>query len=359
MTLKRNFTKLTSLMLSAAILAGCDDVPSLGWRSNGPGDTAPPAIDRPAPDSRGVITYETYQVMVARAGDTIPSMAARVGLSPDQLARFNGLSVDHALRSGEVLALPENVGGTVVTGPTGWSPEIAATAINTATLPSTGGIGGSQPSVGTPNSPIQHRVQSGETAYSIARLYNVSVTALASWNGLGPDLTVREDQMLLIPVPDTSRMTVTPTTPTTTSTPQTTNTTTTTTTTPVTTTTSSGGYLTPVEGTVIRTFNPETGRNKSDGIDYSVAAGSPVRAAQAGTVALVSESNGDLGTIVLIRHADGVITVYGRVSNVTVAKGDSVSRGQVIGVVANGSNPSMHFEVRKGTEPVDPAPYLR
>ncbi len=348
--------KLAVLLLSTALLSGCDnmDIPSFGFRSDA-GET-PPAIDRPTPDSRGVITYETYQVMVARPGDTIPAMAGRVGISPDELARFNGLTVDYSLRDGEVLALPENVGGTVVTSPTGWSPEIAATAITTATTP-TGGIGGSQPSVGTPNDPIQHRVQAGETAYSIARIYNVSVTALASWNGLGPDLTVREGQMLIIPVPDTARMVATaepaatPTTPTTTETPVAT--------TPPATTAGAGGFMAPVDGSIIRGFNPQSGRNKSDGIDYAAPAGTSVRAAQAGTVALVSDSSGALGTIVLIRHADGVISVYGRVTNVSVAKGDAVTRGQVIGVVAGGDSPSMHFEIRKGTEPVDPAPYLQ
>jgi len=43
-------------------------------------------------------------------------------------------------------------------------------------------------------------VARGETAFTIARLYNVSVRALSDWNGLGPDLEVREDQYLLIPV---------------------------------------------------------------------------------------------------------------------------------------------------------------
>ena len=355
MTVLKTGNRLAMLMVSGAILAGCDNVtiPSLGLRSQP--NEAPPAIDRPAPDARGVITYETYQVMVASSGDTIASMAGRVGLSPDELARFNGLTVDHALRPGEVLALPENVGGTVVASPTGWSPEIAAQAINTAPVTS-GGIGGSQPSVGTPNDPTQHRVAPGETAYSIARIYNVSVTALASWNGLGPDLTVREGQMLIIPVPDTTRMpettttqaVVAPQTPVVAA-PET----------PVATAPSVGGFAAPVDGTIIRGFNASSGRNKSDGIDYAVPAGTPVRAAQAGTVALVSDSNGALGTIVLIRHADGVITVYGRVTNVSVAKGAAVTRGQVIGVVAGGDSPSMHFEVRKGTEPVDPAPYLR
>ena len=356
MTIVRTGSKLAALLTSAAILSACDNVtvPSLGLRSQS--NDAPPAIDRPLPDSRGVITYETYQVMVANSGDTIAAMAGRVGLSPDELARFNGLTVDHALRPGEVLALPENVGGTVVASPSGWDPTIISNTIGSPTSTG-GGIGGSEPSVGTPSSPIQHRVAPGETAYSIARTYNVSVTALSSWNGLGPDLTVRDGQMLIIPVPDTTQapaMVATTTTTNTVAAPVVP-----TPAAPVAAAPSVGGFATPVDGTIIRGFNAQSGRNKSDGIDYAVPAGTPVRAAQAGTVALVSDSNGALGTIVLIRHADGVITVYGRVTNVSVAKGAAVTRGQVIGVVASGDSPSMHFEVRKGTDPVDPAPYLR
>ena len=76
-------------------------------------------------------------------------------------------------------------------------------------------------------------------------------------------------------------------------------------------------------------------------------------------MALVSVSTGSLGTIVLIRHANDVLTIYGRVDNVTVSKGDTVKRGQVIGVVAAGDPATMHFEVRKGTDSVDPMPYLK
>jgi lipoprotein NlpD len=83
-----------------------------------------------------------------------------------------------------------------------------------------------------------------------------------------------------------------------------------------------------------------------------------VRAAGPGEVALISESLGDLGTIVIIRHPDDVMTVYGRVANVTVERGQTVAQGQSIGSVAGGPSPELHFEVRRGTESVDPAAYL-
>lgn len=356
MGISKNFTRATVLLLTTGLVSACGDaqIPSLGLRTPEVA-IAPPSINPPQPDSRGVITYETYQVMVARSGDTIATMATRAGLSPEELGRHNGLETAYAPRVGEVIALPENVGGTVVTTPSGWSPEIATTAIQNASNGS--GIGGSTPSVGTPNAPLRHRVEAGETSYSVARLYNVSVTALASWNGLGPDLSVRVGQELIIPVPDTARIVAeTPVAVTPVVAPVTE---------PVVTPTAppvnnavTGGFVKPVDGSIIRGFNGSSGRNKSDGIDYSVPAGTSVRVASAGTVALVSDSNGALGTIVLVRHAGGLLTVYGRVSGVTVAKGDAVTGGQIIGVVAAGDNPSLHFEVRKGTDPVDPAPYL-
>jgi murein DD-endopeptidase MepM/ murein hydrolase activator NlpD len=111
----------------------------------------------------------------------------------------------------------------------------------------------------------------------------------------------------------------------------------------------------PVDGSVSRGFGAG-----GDGIDFAAPAGSAVRAAGDGQVALVSESLGGYGTIVLIRHRDSLLTLYGRIEQVTVSKGDRVQRGQQIGVVAPGGDrgDSLHFEVREGVESVDPERYL-
>ena len=97
----------------------------------------------------------------------------------------------------------------------------------------------------------------------------------------------------------------------------------------------------------------------NEGINYSARAGAEVRAAAAGTIALISNSTGGLGTIVLVRHDDNFITVYARVADVKVSQGQSVSAGQVIAVVAPADNPTLHFEVRRGNTAVDPAPFMR
>lgn len=322
-----------------------------------------PSIDRPAADRRGVITYESYQVIVANEGDTLGTMASRVGLSATELANTNGLPESYNPRAGEVLVLPSNVGGTVVASPSGWSADIAETAIESAT-PSN-----QTPSVGSPTEPLRHRVESGETAFGIARQYNVSVTALASWNGLGPNLGIRAGQQLIIPVADTNNIappapatpapaTPAPRTPEPTAQPTTPEPTTPPVATPPPATNPSAPFIVPVQGSIARGYQP-TGRSKNEGLDYATAANATVRAAGEGTVALVSDSLGGLGTIVLIRHSNDLMTVYGRVTDVTVAKGATVRQGQTIGKVAPAESPIMHFEVRVGTESVNPTQYLR
>ena len=68
-----------------------------------------PAADAPLADARGVITYPTYQVAVAQSGDTVRLMAERLGQDPDEMARLNGIHPDAALRTGEVLVLPNQI----------------------------------------------------------------------------------------------------------------------------------------------------------------------------------------------------------------------------------------------------------
>ncbi len=318
-----------------------------------------PSIDRPGADQRGVITYEDYQVVVAREGDSLTSIASRIGLTATELAEVNGLPVRYEPRAGEVLVLPVNVGGSLVSSPSGWSEEIAISAIENVS-------NSNAPEVGSPTAPLRHRVEAGETAYEIARNYNVSVTALASWNGLGSDLGVRTGQQLIIPVPDTDLVPVTAppvVQPTPAPAPEVV--------TPVAPVAPvapepepepavgnpNAPFMLPVSGSILRGYQA-TGRNRNEGIDYQTEPLAVVLAAGDGTIALVSESLGGLGTIILIRHSNDLITVYGRIGTVNVAKDDAVRKGQTIGRVAPGNPPILHFEVRVGTESVNPAQYL-
>jgi murein DD-endopeptidase MepM/ murein hydrolase activator NlpD len=333
---------------------------------------------RPSPDSRGVISYPNYQVAVAERGDTVTSVANRIGVNPQDLAGYNGLRLDDKLNKGEVLALRDTVATSTTAAGTGSQPlditQIATTAIGRA--PQTQVTQATPPQRIDGPEPIRHQVGRGETAYSIARLYNVSARSLADWNGLGPDLEVREGQYLLIPVAKAGASTApnpvqeaavvapgagTPTplppsatkplpaekvepkvtpvaSPAATSVPA----------------SKTPQMLTPVSGKILLAYK----KGKSEGIDIESATGTTVRAAADGEVAAITR-NTDQVPILVLRHPGNLLTVYANISDITVKKGDKVSRGKVIAKVAKGSPSFLHFEVREGFESVDPTPFLK
>jgi murein DD-endopeptidase MepM/ murein hydrolase activator NlpD len=119
--------------------------------------------------------------------------------------------------------------------------------------------------------------------------------------------------------------------------------------------------LWPVQGKVISNFGANAAGERNDGINILATRGTPVHAAAAGTVAYVGEELKNYGKLVLIRHEDGYVTAYAHSDAVTVSVGDRVARGQTIGYAgATGdvTQPQLHFELRLGTKPLDPKPYL-
>lgn len=344
---------------------------------------------RPAADARGIIAYPGYQVAVARRGDTVESLAARIGLPAADLASYNAITAGAALREGEVLALPRRVaepsaatGAPVAAGTGGGAIDvttIASGAIDRASA-SAAGTTPAQPATQTTSTigntePVRHRVMRGETAYSIARLYNVNVKALADWNGLGPDLSVREGQTLMIPVsagtaapqqvvtaPGQGSPTPVPPSaakplPAEKTAPAAE---------PVKTppapdlgaqkTAASGTarLAMPVSGKIIRGY----AKKKNEGIDIAASAGTSVKAAGDGTVAAITKDT-DQVPILVIRHEGNLLTVYANIDGIAVAKGDRVKRGQAIAKVRSADPAFLHFEVRQGFDSVDPVPYLQ
>jgi murein DD-endopeptidase MepM/ murein hydrolase activator NlpD len=110
----------------------------------------------------------------------------------------------------------------------------------------------------------------------------------------------------------------------------------------------------PVAGSIIRGYD----KKKNQGIDIAAAAGTAVKAAADGTVAAITKDTQQV-PIIVIRHADGLLTVYAGVDNITVAKGEAVSRGQQIAVVRAANPAFLHFEVRRGVESTDPSAFLQ
>ncbi len=113
----------------------------------------------------------------------------------------------------------------------------------------------------------------------------------------------------------------------------------------------------PAHGRVIQGF--KAGGN--DGINIAVPEGTSVKAAEAGVVAYAGSELKGYGNLVLIRHPNGFVSAYANNSDIEVKRGDTVKRGQTIaksGQSGNVASPQLHFELRKGSTPVDPAQYL-
>ena len=400
----------------ALVLSGCgapldfDLRGKAGAFSTASAATAATTATRPQPDDRGVISYPNYQVAVAKRGDTLQDVAGRLGLDPDSLSQFNGVAPDVPLRRGEVIALPQRVAepspatGAATTGPIRPAQvdvtSLANSALDTApetppqapTPPASPPAPTAAPQSGT--EPIRHKVARGETAYTIARLYAVSVRSLAEWNGLAPDFAIREGQFLLIPVaqqqaprrsttpPQRQTAVATPEPATPPATPQVTppgagtptpqppsastalpeDTTPATAEAPAppapevgpqTTPAANSAMAMPVKGPIIRPY----AKGRNEGIDIKATAGTSVGAAADGTVAAITKSAEGV-PIIVVRHPDNLLTVYANVTKVRVAKGDSVTRGQALAQLRTGNDAFLHFEVRDGFDSVDPTPYL-
>jgi murein DD-endopeptidase MepM/ murein hydrolase activator NlpD len=387
---RTGFRLRATLVLGASALAlsGCLDTGNLDWDlRQGRGDTSEAARQAtaaaPTPDGNGIISYPDYQMATARRGESVASMAGRLGMNPEELARTNALRATDPLREGELLILPKRVSAApqpaVIAGAAPASgggvdiTSIATTALDEAgPTPAKPSPVASKPVSGQP---LTHRVARGETAFTIARTYNVSAKALADWNQLGSDMAVREGQTLIIPIataaaPDPEPVTVAPGAGSPTPEPpsakkplpdeKTEASGTKPKDTPAspdlgaekTTTTK---MAMPVSGKIIRGYDAK----KNQGIDIAAAAGSGVKAADAGTVTVLSADTNGKG-IVIIRHAGDLLTVYVGVSGMVVKKGDKVKRGQEIGKVAPGDPAFVHFEVRNTSkQSFDPVGYLQ
>ena len=333
---------------------------------------------RPLPDSRGIISYATYEVAVARQGDTVKSIANRLGLEPKNVAAYNGLSSLEKLNEGQLISLPNQTVARKTKPNRSTSnrskvnvTELASTAIEAATNKKTVI---KKSASEQENEPVRHKVSRGETAFTISRLYNVSIRSLADWNGLDSNYTIREGQYLLIPLPrDQTNPEVgavkpgdnnkTPFPPSSSEAlpkpiskdksettsgksigsdqPQNIK------------TNDKGRFSYPVNGKIIRDYV----KNKTDGIDISAPVGTPIIAAENGIVAAITADTQEVPIIVL-KHEGNLLTVYAGIGDIAVKEKDKISRSQLLGKIRPGKPPFVHFEVRRGFESLDPMEFL-
>ena len=242
-----------------------------------------------------------------------------------------------------------------------------------------------------------HVVRGGESIYGISRLYGITTSELVRANELNQPYQLYVGQRLVLPAGDGSvPAPAEPTTPTTPTTPSVEPAETTViveaptpepppapftvagvplpqvkpsapalTATPVNVADiparTGGKFSWPVRGPVLSSFGPKDNGLHNDGINISAPAGTPVFAAEDGVVAYVGDELDGYGNLVLLRHGDGWVTAYAHNADVRVARGQRVIRGQVIasvGTTGGVGGPQTHFEIRKGSEAVDPMLYL-
>ena len=123
-------------------------------------------------------------------------------------------------------------------------------------------------------------------------------------------------------------------------------------------TTPAGDFRWPARGRVIAGFGANGG---NEGINIAVPEGTPVKATEAGTVTYAGSEVKGYGNLVLIRHDNGYVSAYAHNGALSVKRGETVKRGQVIatsGQTGNVTSPQLHFEIRKGATPVDPMKHL-
>jgi murein DD-endopeptidase MepM/ murein hydrolase activator NlpD len=202
---------------------------------------------------------------------------------------------------------------------------------------------------GTVGGPVPdgfYRVERGDTLYSIARKHGRSVRDLTRWNSeISSPSQIEVGQLIRVRPPGGSTSASTGTGQTVTDTPR----------------VDSASSRPPASG--IRLQWPADGRvtagyspPASKGLSIAVPANGTVRAAAAGRAIHVGNLRG-YGMLVIVKHNDDWLTIYGNLDQPLVTEGATVSAGQEVGRM--GASPGeLHFEVRGNGKPVDPMAYL-
>jgi murein DD-endopeptidase MepM/ murein hydrolase activator NlpD len=347
----------------------------------GMGSYQPPNADvtgslAPAsPPPKPAWTWEGGTPVTVESGETIETLSHRYHVPVSAIMEANNLASRAQIHPGQHLVIPRRRGpASTASAP---EPRVASTA---RTIPS---ASPPPPRSALTPPPAIHVVTAGQTLHSIARLYHKSVLLLAKANNLGPDAHLRIGQHIVIPdargispqakaAPPAPRAESAPAEPRRATTaaiespssarvaspapaaePR-----------PIKTAEPAGAlpsFRWPVRGRVISSFGPKPNGVQNDGINLAVPQGTPVKAADDGVVAYAGNELKGFGNLVLIRHSNGYVTAYANASAILVKRGDTVRRGQVIaksGETGNVNAPQLHFEIRKGSTPVDPAKFL-
>ncbi|MDR1475552.1 MAG: M23 family metallopeptidase [Holosporales bacterium] len=118
----------------------------------------------------------------------------------------------------------------------------------------------------------------------------------------------------------------------------------------------------PLKGKILSKYHASLGDGYNDGINIEAKLGAPVKSAAPGVVLFASGQLKAYGNLILIKHNDSIMTVYGHLSKMAVKKGAKIHKNMVIGWVGKSGNvtsPQLHFEVRQNKIPIDPYKFVK
>jgi murein DD-endopeptidase MepM/ murein hydrolase activator NlpD len=233
------------------------------------------------------------------SGDRLGAVAQAYGVSLEALAKANGLSPPYVIYVGQVLQVP----------------------------------GGAEAA------PVRYVVRQGDTLSGIARRFDVAMADVAVTNRIASPYRLSVGQSLEIPGVQTARAVPDAAPPALTG----------------------RGFLWPVSGKVIGGYGVTASGQHRNGINIAARKGAPVVASEDGIVVYASDGIDGYGRMVLVRHDEGYITTYAHNATLLVEVGNIVRRGQVIarvGDTGDVSTSQLHFELRRGTKPINPEAVL-
>lgn len=317
--------------------------------------------------------------IIVGTSDTLDVLAKRYHVTPQAIMAANGYKGPRALSPGQQLVIPHPGATAAAPAPVAAAPAMAPKPVAAVAAP-----------------PSSHFVNRGDTLASIARKNHISAAELARANGLAPSAKLKLGTKLIVPgaktaavaaplapapvaaapvaaalqpvaaapAPTTKMAAVAQPAQSARLAQATTNIEEKAVEMPAKaaeTTSSLPTFRWPVRGKVITSYGAKTNGKSNDGINVAVPEGTPVKAAEDGVVAYSGNELKGYGNLVLVRHSNGYVTAYAHASELLVKRGDPIKRGQVIaksGQSGEVASPQLHFEIRKGSSPVDPLQFL-
>ena len=326
-------------------------------RPTTPEYTGTVAARRASPAPAGHWTWDGGSPVTVARGETIEIIARKYGVPASAIRETNGFREGAVLRTGQRVVIPRYVTTTVARAPAPQAPMKPRIAES------------------------EHVVAPGESLIGIAHKHGVTLVALAHANNIQPYAKVSIGERLKIPgehrvaerrpttpAPQVAQPRTVPATKVASAPVENARIATPETHTGAEVATKSAeavgalpSFRWPVKGRIIAAFGPRPNGGQNDGINLAVPEGTPIKAADDGVVAYAGNELKGYGNLVLIRHANGFVSAYANASELLVKRGDTIKRGQVIahaGQTGNVTSPQLHFEIRKGSTPVDPTKYL-